>query len=118
VLVVLASAAISACATFEKREPMTLEQVVQMSKDGAHPADVINRIKDSRTVFMLTGSQYAKLREDGVDDSVLDYIQRSYVASVEMDSYVRYRTMYWGYGWGSPYYYPYYGPRYYHRYRR
>jgi len=93
----------SACATFEKREPMTLEQVIQASKSGTPPADIINKLKESRTVFALSGSQFAKLREDGVDDTVLDYIQRTYVASVEMDTRLRYQSMYGGYGWGTPY---------------
>ena len=108
-LIVLAAAVMTACATFEKREPVTLEQVIQMSKAGTPPADIINKLKDSRTVFALSGSQFAKLREDGVDDTVLDYIQGTYVASVEMDTRLRYQSMYWGYGWGSPYR-PYYGP--------
>lgn len=108
-LVFVASMVLGGCATFEKREPVTLEQVIQMSKAGTPPADIINKLKESRSVFALSGSQYAKLREDGVDDTVLDYLQRSYVQSVEMDSRLRYQSMYWGYGWGSPYR-PYYGP--------
>lgn len=108
-LILLASAILTACASVEKREPVTLEQVITMSKAGTPPADIINKLKDSRTVFVLSGSQYAKLREDGVDDTVLDYIQKTYVMSVEMDARLRYQSMYWGYGWGYPYR-PYYGP--------
>lgn len=91
----------SGCAAFEKREPMTLAQVVQLSKEGVLPDDIINRLRESQTVFALSGSGYAKLREQGVDDAVLDYIQKSYVARVEMDTRLRYP------GWYGPGYYPY-----------
>jgi hypothetical protein len=107
-LALLAAVALAGCATAEKRVPMTLEQVIQHSKAGTPPADIINQLKESRTVFEVSGSQFAKLREEGVDDSVLDFIQRTYVASVEMDTRLRYQSMYWGYGWGYPYR-PYYG---------
>lgn len=101
----LAALLVSGCAAFEKREPMTLDQVVQLSKEGKSSDDIINRLLASRTVFALSGSGYAKLREQGVDDAVLDFIQRSYVARVEMDSRLRYQ------GWYSPGYYPpYYRP--------
>lgn len=107
-LALLAAVALGGCAMAEKRVPMTLEQVIQHSKAGTPPADIINQLKDTGTVFEVSGSQFAKLREEGVDDSVLDYIQRTYVASVEMDTRLRYQSMYWGYGWGYPYR-PYYG---------
>ncbi|MEO8040466.1 MAG: hypothetical protein ABI794_16985 [Betaproteobacteria bacterium] len=102
-VVVAACVLASACATFAPREPMTLEQVITASKSGTPPADIINKLQESRTVFALSGSQYAQLRADGVDDTILDYIQRTYVASVEMDTRLRYQTMYGGYGWGPPY---------------
>lgn len=107
-LALSAAIALTGCATTTKRVPMTLEQVIQQSKAGTPPADIINQLKDSRSVFEVSGSQFAKLREEGVDDSVLDFIQRTYVASVEMDTRLRYQSMYWGYGWGYPYR-PYYG---------
>lgn len=102
-LALLAAVALAGCAGMEKRVPMTLEQVIQQSKAGTPPADIINQLKESRTIFEVSGSQFAKLREEGVDDSVLDFIQRTYVASVEMDTRLRYQSMYWGYGWGYPY---------------
>jgi hypothetical protein len=112
-LALLAAVALAGCAGMEKRVPMTLEQVIQQSKAGTPPADIINQLKESRTIFEVSGSQFAKLREEGVDDSVLDFIQRTYVASVEMDTRLRYQSMYWGYGWGYPYR-PYYGGPYWH----
>ena len=105
IAVLLAAMLLGGCAAFPKREPMTLDQVVQLSKEGKSADDIINRLSESRTVFALSGSGYAKLREQGVDDAVLDYIQRTYVARVELDSRLRYQ------GWYSPGFYPpYYRP--------
>lgn len=97
----------SGCAALDKREPMTLQQVVQLSTEGKPPEQIIQLLSESRTVFALSGSGYAKLREQGVDDAVLDFIQRSYVARVELESRLRYQ------GWYSPGFYPPYSPPYY-----
>lgn len=109
-LMIAALATLAAgCTTTPKREPMTLDQVITLSKQGMQPADIINQLKDTRTVFELSGSQYAKLKESGVDDSVLDYIQRTFVTSVEFETRMRYQSLYWGWGWGWPAR-PFYGP--------
>jgi hypothetical protein len=89
----------SGCATTPRIEPLKIEEVVQLSKDGVPPKDIIQRIDDRRTVFQLNGSQYAKLRAEGVDDEVLDHIQRTYVKAVEYESRIRGQQMY-GPGWG------------------
>ncbi|MCE2899062.1 MAG: hypothetical protein ACK50Z_04740 [Betaproteobacteria bacterium] len=105
VVLVLTALVTGGCAAFEKREPMTLDQVVQLSVEGKSADHIINRLSESRTIFALSGSGYARLREQGVDDAVLDFIQRSYVARVELDSRLRYQ------GWYSPGFYPpYYRP--------
>jgi hypothetical protein len=104
---VLVAALATGCAAFQNPEPMTLEQVVDLSTEGKSADDIINRLVQSRTVFALSGSGYAKLREQGVDDAVLDHIQRAYVARVEMDTRMRYQGWY-GPGYGVGYYpYPY-----------
>lgn len=103
----LAAALVGGCAAFETRQPMTLEQVVQLSREGVSADDIINRLRESRTVFVLSGSGFAKLREQGVDDTVLDFIQRAYVARVEMETRMRYQGWYGpGFGVGN-YPYPY-----------
>jgi hypothetical protein len=104
---VLVAMLASGCSAFQKREPMTLEQVVELSREGKSADDIINRLRESRTVLAISGSGFAKLREQGVDDAVLDHIQRSYVTSVEMETRMRYQGWY-GPGFGVGYYpYPY-----------
>lgn len=97
---------LSGCAAFPSRPPpLTLEQVVTLAKGGTSSEDIIKQLRESRTVLALSGSQYAKLQQDGVPDDVLDYIQRTYVTAVEFDARARYQSMYWG--WGPMYPYPY-----------
>lgn len=106
VFVVSGALLLGGCATMGTRPPtMTLEQVVQLSRDGVAPAEIISQLKTTRTVLALTGSHYARLREEGVADEVLDFIQQTYVQAVEIDSRIRYQSPYWG--WGPPYPYPY-----------
>ncbi|MCU0869102.1 MAG: hypothetical protein MUF30_05765 [Burkholderiales bacterium] len=118
VAIVLVASLAGGCATTPRIEPLNLEQVVQLSKDGVPAKDIIQRLDDTRTVIPITGSQFARLRSDGVDDEVLDHIQRTYVRAVEFDSRVRTQQMYWGAGmgpwgpWGGfgPYWRPGFGP--------
>ncbi|MBI1397464.1 MAG: hypothetical protein GC151_15945 [Betaproteobacteria bacterium] len=100
--------ALSGCAGMITRPPMmTIDQVVGLSKDGVPAAEIIRQLKATRTVLALTGSQYAKLRSEGVPDEVLDFIQQTYVDAVQLDTRIRYQSMYWG--WGPVYpYRPYY----------
>jgi hypothetical protein len=108
-LAVLAFATVlSGCAGMVNRPPpLTIEQVVQMAKDGSPAAEINKEIDRTRTVLPLNGSQYAKLKQDGVPDEVLDHLQNRYLRAVEFDARMRYQNMYWGggwgWGWGPPY---------------
>lgn len=106
----LAVALLPGCALFKDRPPpLTVDEVVALSKAGTPAEEVIRRLRESRTVLALSGSQYAKLRSDGVADEVLDYLHRSYVSAVEFDTRMRYQGLY--YGWGPIYpYRPFRGP--------
>lgn len=106
---------VSGCATVPRIEPLTAEQIVQLSKDGVPAPDIIRRIDDTRTVLPLSGRQFAKLRNEGVDDDVLDHLQARYTRAIEFDSRIRTQQMYWGAGmgpWGGfgPFWRPGYGP--------
>lgn len=94
----------------QRKEPISLEQVIQMSKAQTPPADIIAQLTQTRTVLQISGSQFAKLREQGVDDAVLDHLQKSFVDSVEMEARLRTQSLYWGYGGWGGHYRPFYGP--------
>jgi hypothetical protein len=86
---------LAGCAGLERRPPPTLDQVVQMSKDGMPAEEIIRELQDTRAVYPLTGSQIVKLHEDGVPDTVLDYLQYVYADSIRWETRMRYENSFW-----------------------
>jgi hypothetical protein len=102
----MALVVLSGCAGALKRpDPLTTEDIVRLVKAETPSPDIIQRLRETRTVLPLTGSQFAKLREQGVPDDVLDHLQQAYLGAVEFDARMRYQGLYWG-GWGPPFPYP------------
>jgi hypothetical protein len=116
------------CATLKsppRPEPPATEQVVQMSQAGKSAEDIIKLMKDSRAVYELPASQLADLRQRGVADKVIDYMQATYLEQARYEEALRrpyyfgpYYGLhgYWGhvhprhrgrYWYGSPYWHPY-----------
>jgi hypothetical protein len=83
-------AVLAGCAGLHRPPPPSLEQVVAMSKAGTPPEEIIRVLQDSGAVYPLTGSQIAKLHEQGVPDTVLDYLQNAYMDRVRWESRVNY----------------------------
>jgi hypothetical protein len=110
-LSIVLAAVLLGCASVESRPPVTTEQVIQLSKQGVPPADIIQKMRDSGTVYRLSGSQLGRLKSEGVDDEVLDYMQDTYLAAARMRGSAEYGS-YWGSPWAwGPYPYSYWGPR-------
>ncbi|MEI6736904.1 MAG: hypothetical protein WCL29_00325 [Pseudomonadota bacterium] len=89
-----------------QRQPMTLEQVVTLAKDGKDAQNIIQEIQTSRTLFDVTASQYAKLSRDGVPDAVIDFMQNGQLKMAARQG--RREAMndawFWGHGyWGAGY---------------
>ena len=116
-MVLAATTLVSGCAGLQRRPPPTLEQIVQMSKDGVPADEIIKELRETRAVYPLSGAQLAKLHEQGVADPVLDYLQQAYVDAIRWQERNYYENRFWGYGcigcyyyrpWAAPYfYYPY-----------
>src|SRR5262245_1451621 len=103
-LITLACAALlAACASLEPPLPPapTTAAIVQMAQEGVAPDTIIKRIEASRAVYPLPASALAKLREQGVPDQVIDYMQRTYIDAVRVDEYLRGRDGDPLYGWPS-----------------
>lgn len=84
-------------------EPLTLDEIVEMSKAGTASDEIIKRIKESRAVYPLTASEIASLHDRGVPDAVLDYMHKVHLREVreEESAYAYHR-----YGWFfQPYFY-------------
>jgi hypothetical protein len=74
-------ALLSGCATlgFKQPEPVTVGQVIQMTKEGVPAQAIVQRMRDSGNVYRLTAAQLAELHDLGVADPVLDYMQQTYI---------------------------------------
>ena len=101
---------LSGCANLDspEREPMTLEKLVALAKEGRDAQAVILEIQTSRTVFDVTASQYAKLSRDGVQDAVIDFMQNGQLKMAErqgrrdaMQDAWFYGRGYWGWGYST-----------------
>jgi hypothetical protein len=78
---------VGGCATLraERPAPVTVAEVVQMSKAGVPAAQIIQKMRDSGTLYRLKASQLADLRSRGVSDPVINYMQRTYLDAVRRD---------------------------------
>jgi uncharacterized secreted protein with C-terminal beta-propeller domain len=105
--VVLVAAAftllVAGCATTPATQPLSIDEVVQLSKANTPPDEIVRKMKETRTVYLVSASELIKLSKQGVDDKVLDYMQATSIEAA------RYEERYRNYGpWGPyPYGYPY-----------
>jgi len=104
---------VSGCATFGEPLPPapSLVDIVESSKAGQSPQQIIERMQRSRAVYRLPASELAKLREQGVSDQVIDYMQRVHFDAIRFEESLRARSFYgpgfgpWGpaFGWRDPF---------------
>ena len=87
--------ALAGCAGLEPLPPApTIAEIVQMAKNGQSADAIIQRMQKSRAVYQIPASELAKLREQGVPDKVIDYMQQTYVDAVRYWEWVRARDAY------------------------
>jgi hypothetical protein len=91
-----------------------VSDIIQMSKDSVSSKDIITEIRRSHTVYLLKADQLAKLKDEGVQDSVINYMEKTHIDAVRrnqmmQDSYYGWTGMdgymYGGYGYGWPFAY-------------
>jgi hypothetical protein len=99
--------------------PVTVPDIIKMSNDKVPALDIINEIKKSHTAYTLKASEYVKLQQAGVADTVVNYMQKTHLDLIRnnqqaQDSY--YMTPGYGGYWYGGYWYgglgygwPYYG---------
>lgn len=88
--------------------PVTVSDVIQLSKQGVPAETILDKMRESQTVYRLTPSQLAQLRDQGVADQVIDYMQQTYLYAVRNDQSLE-DWDYWtlgadGFWYGGPYY--------------
>ena len=102
------SLALLGCASVPPPPPVTVPDVIRISRAGDPPEKIIQRMRDAGMVYRLTGSQFARLHQQGVPDAVLDYMQHTYLEAVRRDQYLQDWNRWWpgpaGYFHGGCYY--------------
>jgi hypothetical protein len=67
------------CASPPARQAISVDEVVAMAGEGL-PADaIIEKIQASRSVYPLPASRLLDLKQKGVPDQVLDYMEQTYL---------------------------------------
>lgn len=95
-------------------KPVTVPDILQMTKNGVPADQIIHKMKQSRTVYRLKADQLAKLEQQGVSPKVVDYMQQTYLKAVQRDQALEDWSYWWpgwdGYWYGGPAFgWPYWG---------
>ena len=73
---------LSGCASPPTKPQVTVDQVVAMAREGVPADDVIEKMSDSRSTYPLAASKLFELKQEGVPDKVLDYMEQTYLTEV------------------------------------
>ncbi len=107
VFVAAAALLLGGCATLgDSAPPLTIDGLVTRAKAGESTESLLASLRGSRERFVLTGSDYAKLKERGLPDPVLDALQARAIEDVRYEEWRRSQPDFFWRSW------PYYG---YHR---
>ena len=97
------------CRTYVVRpEPLTTVEIIELSRENRTPEEIIQTMKESRTVYQLKAVDVRDLLEKGVDERVVDEMLETRIRDLE-DRY-RYRYYPYPYYYRYPYYHPAHGP--------
>ena len=110
------------CAVYTQANLATLpvDDIIKMSKNGVPAKDIIGKIRQTHSVYLLPANELAELKNEGVQDSVINYMERTHIAAERRNQEAQdyyYSSPYgygpylgWGWGFGWPYGYWGWGP--------
>lgn len=112
-ILILSAALLSGCMVYnpyaQSQPQVSVNDIVQMSKDGVPAKDIVSDIRNSHSYYTLNAGQLAKLQNEGVSDTVINYMEKTHFDAIRYNQgYYSYPGYYWGSGWGG-YYYPFGG---------
>jgi hypothetical protein len=86
--------------------PVTVPEIIKMSKEGVPAQTIISKMRKSHTVYRLKAEQLAQLKQEGVAGPVINYMQNTYLKSVERNQQLEDWSYWWpgwdGYWYGGP----------------
>lgn len=95
--------------------PVTVPDIIRMSKDSLSSKDIIHEIRKSHTAYTLKANEYIKLQKEGVADSVVNFMQKTHLNLIRQQQQMQ-DSYYWYPGYSNWLYgYPAYGWPYYNR---
>jgi hypothetical protein len=109
-LPLLLAAALAGCASLgDQTPPLTIDALVTRAKAGESTESLLASLRASRQSFALTGSDFAKLKERGLPDPVLDELQTRQISDARDEEWRRSQPIGWWRAW--PHYGFHYAPR-------
>ncbi len=86
--------------------PVTVSEIVQMSKDSIPAKEIISKIQNSHTVYRLKADQLAELKKEGVSSDVINYMEQTHLEAVRQNQQLEDLNYWWpgwdGYWYGGP----------------
>ena len=67
------------CTGIQKRQQIAVDEIVAMAREGVPAEAIIEKIEVSRSVYPLPASRLVELKQKGVPDQVLDYMEQTYL---------------------------------------
>jgi len=64
------------------KSPVTVDEIIQMSKDEVPETTILEKMRSSGTTYKLSASELADLRDQGVVDAVINTMQETHLESV------------------------------------
>ena len=96
--------AAAGCATTAPKgpppKPLTQEEIIQMAKSGTLDTDIIQKVRASGTVYRLTSTEILHLHDNGVSNSVIDFMLQDYLEAVRWQEREYSRRYYEWYAFG------------------
>jgi hypothetical protein len=94
-------------------KPLTQQEIIELAKSGATDAQILERIRQSRTAYRLTASEIIALHNAGVSFTVIDYMLQTYIERVREDQ--RYLDERWWWFYHDHWYWHYDYPHFHRR---
>jgi hypothetical protein len=87
------------CATTASKspQPLTQAEIIELAKAHTPDSEIVQRIKASGAVYRLSAVEVQRLHENGVSNTVIDFMLQEYVESVRSQERER-SALYW-YSW-------------------
>lgn len=77
------------------REALKAEEIVELSSSGKTPEEIIQRIDETGTIYLLDTEDIIELHEEGVDTRVIEYMRRTREIDLERRARYHYQHGYY-----------------------